>query len=427
MIEKISIGMKAVLLAIAASFLIALTPAAGTEAEAYETTLGIDVSSYQGTIDWQAVANSGVKFAMIRVGNVKYGLDSNFTTNVIGANAAGIRVGVYCYSYALNTAEAAADAQLVVQACAGLPISFPVAIDIEDSSQQSLSTAEQQAIVNTFCSIVYAAGYTPMVYSYRSWFETRLGATAWDQWVANYSTSIGYTGTIWQYTSSGTVSGISSNVDMNYCLKDYYTLIPANGFSEQGGATYYFVNYQKQFGMQTIGDQVYYFDTTTGAMVKNQTTIDEAGNIIRYCSDGHVVIITAEMQTAAAQALANAQEQAALLVQYQTMQAAYEQQAAEALNQYTALQAAADEFLTIYNTAAVNWMTLPTEENLAAMTAAQAQYEQYSAAASTALTEYQTAQLTAEQAAVSTATQEVVAAQAQADSDTAQLTIVIPE
>lgn len=424
-LKKISKCLKALLFAAVASILIALSPSFGSEAEA--AVSGIDVSEYQGDIDWQAVANSGVSFAMIRVGNTAYGLDDCFYTNVIEANSVGIRVGVYCYSYAMNAQEAAADAQLVINACAGLPISFPVAIDIEDESQKSLTTAQQQEIVNTFCSMIYAAGYTPMVYSYKNWFETRLGMTAWDQWIANYSDSIGYTGTMWQYTSSGSVSGISGNVDLDYVLKDYFTLIPANGLSEQSGVTYYFVNYQKQFGMQTVGDLTYYFDPTTGAMVTDQTTTDEAGNIIRICVDGHVVIITAEMQQAAAAALAEAQAQQALLLQYQETQAACEAAASEAASQYAVLQAAVDEYLATYNAAAAAAAELPTEENLYTLAVAQAEYDNYAAAAQTALDNYTAAQATAEEAAAATAAQQVIADQAQATSDAAQLTIVIPE
>ena len=425
--KTLSTGLKTLLLALAAAFVIALTPAAASDAEAATLpAAGIDVSAYQGDINWSQVANSGVTFAMVRVGNTKYGLDSMFVENVVEANAVGIRVGVYCYSYATTVEEAAADAQLVVAACEGLPISFPVAIDIEDSSQSNLSTAEQQAIVNTFCSIVYAAGYTPMVYTYRNWFQTKLGQTAWDQWVADYSTTMGFTGTMWQYTSSGTVAGISGNVDMDYVFKDYYTLIPAYGLSEQSGITYYFVNYRKQFGMQTIGDLTYYFDGT-GAMVKDMTITDESGNIIRMCQDGHVVVITAEMQYAAAAALLEAQNQAALLVQYQASQEAYEAAAAEALNQYAAAQAAADEYAATLQAAQYNAAVLPTEENINTLAVAQAQYELYTTTAETALANYTALQAEAENAAALTAAQTVIAAEAQATSDAAQLTIVIPE
>ena len=420
-------GIRTLLFAAAAAFVIALTPLSGTEAQAATAAVsGIDVSSWQGNINWSAVAASGVKFAMIRVGNTKYGLDSKFTQNVIGANAAGIRVGVYVYSYALTDAEAAADAQLAISAMANLPISFPVAIDIEDSSQKALSAAQLQSIANTFCSMVYAAGYQPMVYSYKNWFTERMGVTSWDHWVANYSSSMGMAGTMWQYTSSGQVSGIAGNCDMDYVLKDYFTTIPANGLSTQNGATYYYVNYRKQFGMQTINGVQYFFDGT-GAMVKNQTITDAQNNIIRMCKDGHVVVITAAAQAQAAQLKAASDQQAALLVQCQTAQASAEKKAQAAAAQYQTLQAAFEQAAVTAQTAAANAAALPTQENLNIQAVANAQLEQAQtavAAAQQTATQLQTA---ATAAAQQTVTQTQAAATAKAASDAAQLAIAIPD
>ncbi len=418
-------GIKWTLLAMAAALAIAIMPAAGNEVQAAAVS-GIDVSQYQGDINWTAVAASGVKFAMVRVGNVKYGLDTKFAQNVMAANAAGIRVGVYVYSYALTDAEAAADAQLAISAMQNLPISFPVAIDIEDSSQKVLTAAQLQSIANTFCSMVYAAGYQPMVYSYKNWFTDRMGITAWDHWIANYSSSMGIAGTMWQYTSSGAVSGISGNVDMDYVLKDYFTTIPANGLSTQNGQTYYFVNYRKQFGMQTIGGLQYFFDGT-GAMVKNQTITDGQNNIIRMCKDGHVVVITAAAQTQAAQLKAVSDQQAAILVQYQAAQAAAQQQTQAAYTQYQTLQKAAEQAAVAAQAAAQAAAALPTQDNLNLQVVATTQLQQAQESAQAALTTLQQAQ-TAEAAAIQQVqTQTQTAATAKAASDAAQLSIVIPD
>ncbi len=418
-------GIKWTLLAMAAALAIAIMPAAGNEVQAAAVS-GIDVSQYQGDINWTAVAASGVKFAMVRVGNVKYGLDTKFAQNVVAANAAGIRVGVYVYSYALTDAEAAADAQLAISAMQNLPISFPVAIDIEDSSQKVLTAAQLQSIANTFCSMVYAAGYQPMVYSYKNWFTDRMGITAWDHWIANYSSSMGIAGTMWQYTSSGAVSGISGNVDMDYVLKDYFTTIPANGLSTQNGQTYYFVNYRKQFGMQTIGGLQYFFDGT-GAMVKNQTITDGQNNIIRMCKDGHVVVITAAAQTQAAQLKAVSDQQAAILVQYQAAQAAAQQQTQAAYTQYQTLQKAAEQAAVAAQAAAQAAAVLPTQDNLNLQVVATTQLQQAQESAQAALTTLQQAQ-TAEAAAIQQVqTQTQTAATAKAASDAAQLSIVIPD
>ena len=363
---------------------------------------------------------------MIRVGNTKYGLDKYFVQNVVGANAAGIRVGAYVYSYALNPAEAAADAQLAVSAMGNLPISFPVAIDIEDPSQVNLSQAEQLAIVNTFCSVIYAAGYQPMVYSYKNWFATKLGVTAWDHWVANYSSAMGFPGTMWQYSSSGAVPGIAGNCDVNYVMKDYFTTIPATGLSTQNGATYYFVNYRKQFGMQTIGGLQYFFDGT-GAMVKDQTTVDGQNNIIRMCKDGHVVVITAAAQAKAAQLKAISDQQSALLVQCKAALAKAQQDAAAGAAQYQTLQAAADQAALTSQQAAAQAAVLPTQENLNIQAVATVQAQQAADAAKTAQAAAAQLQQAAQTAAATEAAQETAAAKALQDSNTAQLAIAIPQ
>ena len=423
--NRIGNGIKVILLTVAAAFLFMLTPVNKTEAEAAAVS-GIDVSSYQGVINWNAVAASGVKFAMVRVGNTKYGLDKYFVQNVVGANAAGIRVGAYVYSYAMNPAEAAADAQLAVSAMWKIPISFPVEIDIEDPSQVNLSQAEQLAIVNTFCSVIYAAGYQPMVYSYKNWLATKLGVTAWDHWVANYSSAMGFPGTMWQYSSSGAVPGIAGNCDVNYVMKDYFTTIPATGLSTQNGATYYFVNYRKQFGMQTIGGLQYFFDGT-GAMVKNQTTVDGQNNIIRMCKDGHVVVITAAAQAQAAQLKAVSDQQSALLVQCKAALAKAQQDAAAGAAQYRTLQAAADQAALTSQQAAAQAAALPTQENLNIQAVAAVQAQQAADAARTAQATAAQLQQAAQTAAATEAAQETAAAKALQDSNTAQLAIAIPQ
>ncbi|NLC74286.1 MAG: hypothetical protein GX685_03465 [Clostridiales bacterium] len=233
-------------------------------------TQGIDVSQWQGTINWSAVKNSGISYAMVRAGNIAYGLDTMFAYNMTAANAAGVRTGVYCYSYALNAAQAAQEAQFVVAACQNFTVSFPIAIDIEDQSQKSLSPQQQAEIVNAFCAVIYNAGYTPMVYTSRSWFIDCLGPVTWDKWVAQYNSYCDYPGTycMWQYTSSGSVSGIAGNVDMDYLYKDYFSIIKQTGFDVRGGYTYYYNNYKRVVGLQSISGSMYMFDTlgrmTTG-------------------------------------------------------------------------------------------------------------------------------------------------------------------
>ncbi len=254
--------------AAAAALVIALAvPGVGMETQAAQAK-GIDVSSYQGAIDWQSVKNSGVSFAMIRVGNTAYGIDSYFAQNMIGANAAGLRVGCYVYTYATTAAQAVQEAQFVLSAVAPYTVSFPIAIDVEDQVHKSLTAAQQAEIVNAFCATIYNAGYTPMVYASRNWFLERMGPVAWDHWVAQYNTYCDYPGyAMWQASSSGSVPGIAGRVDVDYLFKDYFTLIVANGFSVRNGNTYYYKNYKQQVGLQTIENKLYFFDAT-GAMYK---------------------------------------------------------------------------------------------------------------------------------------------------------------
>ncbi|MEE8815300.1 MAG: GH25 family lysozyme [Lachnospiraceae bacterium] len=217
---------------------------------------GVDISSYNGNIDFATLRASGISFVMVRVGNTKYGIDSKAVENINAANAAGLRVGAYCYTYAKSAAEAAADAELTLSVINGLPVSFPVAIDIEDKSQQNLPTETQQAIVNTFCAIIQNAGYTPIVYTNKNWFEQKLGAVSWDAWVAQYNPTCTYSGayTMWQNGIASSLPGAPGQIDHDYVFSDYFNQIVENGTSSVDGATY--VNWRKTSGTGFDGTNV---------------------------------------------------------------------------------------------------------------------------------------------------------------------------
>ena len=412
---------------LSAAALLMLLPCGAVRTQAASPAKGIDVSQWQGAVNWQAVKNSGVKYAMIRIGNTKYGLDTQFAANMAGANAAGLKVGCYVYTYATTVQEAVADATLAVQAMASFTVSYPVAIDMEDECHKKLTPQQQADIVNAFCAVIYNAGYSPMVYSSSNWFKTRMGNVLWDHWVAQYNTGCDYPYfTMWQYTSSGSVSGISGRVDMNYLYKDYDTLIPANGFTEQAGNTYYFVNYRKQFGLQTIGGLQFLF-MADGSMVKDMTVTDEGGNIIRYCKDGHIVVITAEMQQAAAAAAAayqNAAAQtAAATLQAQTAQEQYEALTAQAA---AIAQQAAEMAQAALLTAAQAAQT-PTEELLAQATLTQQQSDLLQLQAAQAAEAMQTAQQNALTMAAALVQAQTAEAAAEQQNQLMQAAIVIPE
>ena len=197
--------------------------------------VGVDVSKWQGGITWSKVAAAGIDFAVVRCGygsNKKAYDDAYFATNVSGATSAGIDVGVYLYSYATTVAAARSEAKhaLRVLSAASLDansLALPVFLDMEDSSQSSLSNAQLAKIARTFCNTVAKEGYSVGVYSSSTWWESKLTAACfrtqgWYRWVARWptaksATSSGVDGTaLWQFTSSGTVPGISGNVDVNF-------------------------------------------------------------------------------------------------------------------------------------------------------------------------------------------------------------------
>ena len=209
---KLKVTIRKITAVLLALSMLVLTPGVDSKAITSSGNIakGIDVSKYQGAIDWGAVARSGVKFAFIRVGSTYSGLDPTFDYNMRSAQANGIKTGVYIYSYATNAEQAAMEAVLVTQWLAAYQVQMPVVFDIEDKCHKDLSTAEINNIINSFCIIVDAAGYYPMVYSYKNFFQGKIGATPWDKWVAQFGDSLDYSScSFWQYSSKGSVSGIN--------------------------------------------------------------------------------------------------------------------------------------------------------------------------------------------------------------------------
>lgn len=197
---------------------------------------GIDVSQYQGNIDWQAVKDSGVDFVIIRAG---YGKELNqvdpyFYRNIEGAQAVGLDVGIYWYSYADDSNTAKLEAEVCYEIIKNYSLDYPIYFDIEESKHAQMSIAQTSVIVDTFCSEMENRGYYVGVYSYANFLQSHIYRSVlekYDVWVAQYSDSLtAYNGhySVWQYASTGQVNGISGNVDMNYCYRDYSQLIPAN-------------------------------------------------------------------------------------------------------------------------------------------------------------------------------------------------------
>ena len=207
---------------------------------AVDTYLGIDVSSYQGDIDWEAVAADGIEYAFVRVGFRGYATgslnyDRYYEQNLQGAIDAGLDVGVYFFSQAITVEEAIAEAELVLDAIRDYNITYPVVFDWETVSSSSARTNNLDSSTLTdcaiaFCERVLADGYTPMVYFNQSVGYTKFQLdrlTDYDFWYAQYPKkdamipAMYYNYQIWQYSSSGTVAGISGGVDMNLSWKQW--------------------------------------------------------------------------------------------------------------------------------------------------------------------------------------------------------------
>lgn len=195
---------------------------------------GIDVSKYQGNIDWGAVAASGINFAIIRVGyrGSSSGAliqDPYFKKNISGATKAGIKVGLYFFTQAVNEAEAVEEASMAMSLASGYKVTYPIFIDTESASNgraNGLSKSARTAVVKAFCQTVRNGGYKAGVYASKSWYVNQLNASALNGyciWVAQYNSSCTYSGKydMWQYSSKGSVSGIKGNVDMNISYTGY--------------------------------------------------------------------------------------------------------------------------------------------------------------------------------------------------------------
>lgn len=204
---------------------------------------GIDVSKWQGAIDWKKVKASGVDFVIIRAG---YGtsIDPRFSENYAGAKAAGLHVGAYWYSYALSRQAAEIEAECCKRTLAGKSFEMPIFYDIEEPDQLAKSAAFVSGLIATFCTELEKAGYFAGLYMSRSPLQTKTTEDVRARfaiWAAEYSTRLNYSGAVgmWQNTSKFWVNGINGNVDHDFCYVDYPKIIKKaglNGFPRGGDA-----------------------------------------------------------------------------------------------------------------------------------------------------------------------------------------------
>lgn len=201
------------------------------------THMGIDASRFQGSIDFKKLKDQGVEFAILRCGFRSYGsgvlnTDSSFDTFAKNAIKNDIKIGAYFFSSAITTQEALEEANYVLDIIKPYKITYPVVIDFEEIAgdtyrQENLSEKELTDIIITFCDTIEKAGYKPMIYSNLKGFVGRLDLTRlekYEKWFAYYSDTpyFPYEFSIWQYTESGKLDGVSGNtIDLNISFKDY--------------------------------------------------------------------------------------------------------------------------------------------------------------------------------------------------------------
>lgn len=284
-------------------------------------TRGIDVSEWQGTINWTKIKKAGIDFAFVRV---SYGLshyDKTYEYNMKNAEIAGVPVGTYIYSTALSTATALKEAQYVIEKMQGYKVSYPVVFDLEYAQASKLSAKTVSQMALAFCNEVRKAGYYPMVYCNTNWYDNYIDwslLSGIDVWIARYGDTIlapdkiRYNYTIWQSTDGNTESGLNStsglidgipkgnDVDIDFGYVDYtkkitprsasvssytpsktpiissvsQTQVKSGLYKEDG--KYYFVNSSGnriKNAWKTVSGKTYYFGAD-GYAVKGMKKID---------------------------------------------------------------------------------------------------------------------------------------------------------
>jgi GH25 family lysozyme M1 (1,4-beta-N-acetylmuramidase) len=196
---------------------------------------GIDVSFWQGDIDWETVSKTDIEFAILRAGRGRLdderpiAEDTRFREYIADAQKHGLEVGVYFYSYAYTVEEIVEEAHFLVELLSEFQLTYPVVLDMEET--RSYYTDNPSEMADAFLTIIAQAGYYPMFYSYKSWLERNLTQEIRDKyavWVAHWDVpATTYAGQylIWQYTETGRVSGIRGNVDLNIAYRDFAAYI----------------------------------------------------------------------------------------------------------------------------------------------------------------------------------------------------------
>lgn len=266
---------------------------------------GIDVSKYQGNIDFKKVKNAGIQFAIVRIGYGQYESqkDEYFEANYEGFKSQNIPVGVYLYSYAKSVSDAKKEAAVVLKWLNGRELNLPVYYDIEDKSQINLGKNTLTKMCEAFCEEIEKGGYWAGVYANKYFFTTYLDyqklGERYTLWVAQYNDVNTFSGKydMWQYTSSGRVNGISGNVDLDTLYKDIFTdtgndRVDLPDLSDYNGTS--IVDALKSVGYDSSFDsrknlyrEVDFTDTYKGTALQNENLLNalKKGSNEYYYSD----------------------------------------------------------------------------------------------------------------------------------------------
>ena len=183
--------------------------------------------------DWNAVKNSGISYVIIRCGyrgSTTGALieDPKFRANIQGASNAGLKVGIYFFTQAVNEVEAVEEASMTINLIKNYRISYPVFLDVESSGGRAdgLDSNTRTKVIKAYCETIKNSGYTPGVYANKTWLSSRMNAgelSAYKIWLAQYNSTVTYGGKydMWQYTEKGKVNGISGNTDLNLSYLGY--------------------------------------------------------------------------------------------------------------------------------------------------------------------------------------------------------------
>ncbi len=211
---------------------------------------GIDVSQYQGDINFNSVRSAGKHFVMVRAGycgydgiiSKEYGYDTKYDQNMERAHAAGLDIGVYVYSYATSTSSATTAAKQVIDMVRDHEVTYPIVFDFEDNQYTKNSKDTNTEICMAFLNEVERLGYYAMLYTYTSFADNYINMSklrSFDLWIADFRGYVGYEGSygMWQYSSSGTVPGISGRVDLDIAYQNYPTIIKNAGLNKLTSST----------------------------------------------------------------------------------------------------------------------------------------------------------------------------------------------